>query len=114
MSPNVLSSLDHPPTRLAHTHQPTPTHRGLFEMGEYAFLAVYRSSYGMSLADLRAKGNGMLEAWLILAVEWVVFMVLAWYLEQVRAGSREQQAAAQGRRRKTPKLFVCIHANKLA
>ena len=53
-------------------------------MGEYAFLAVYRSSYGMSTSDLWAKGNGMLEAWLILAVEWVVFMALAWYLEQVR------------------------------
>jgi len=52
-------------------------------MGEYAFLAVYRSSYGMSLSDLYAKGNGMLEAWLILAVEWVIFMALAWYLEQV-------------------------------
>jgi hypothetical protein len=53
-------------------------------MGEYAFLAVYRSSAGMTPADLWVKGNGMLEAWLILGVEWVVFMVLAWYLEQVR------------------------------
>ena len=55
-------------------------------MGEYAFLAVYRSSYGMSVADLWTKGNGMLEAWLILGVEWIVFMALAWYLEQVRPG----------------------------
>jgi hypothetical protein len=38
----------------------------------------------MSFADLSAKGNGMGEAWLILGVEWVVFMLLAWYLEQVR------------------------------
>jgi hypothetical protein len=53
-------------------------------MGEYAFLAVYRSSAGMTPADLWVKGNGMLEAWLILGVEWVVFMALAWYLEQVR------------------------------
>lgn len=57
--------------------------RGLFEMGEYAFLAVYRSSYGMSVSDLWTRGNGMLEAWLILGVEWVIFMALAWYLEQV-------------------------------
>lgn len=52
-------------------------------MGEYAFLAVYRSSYGMSWEDLGAKGNGMAGAWLILGVEWVLFMGLAWYLEQV-------------------------------
>lgn len=60
-----------------------PACRGLFEMGEYAFLAVYRSSYGMSWEDLGAKGNGMAGAWLILGVEWVLFMGLAWYLEQV-------------------------------
>jgi hypothetical protein len=53
-------------------------------MGEYAFLAVYRSSYGMALPDLWARGNGMLGAWLSLGVEWVVFMGAAWYLEQVR------------------------------
>lgn len=53
-------------------------------MGEYAFLAVYRSSYGMSVSNLRDAGNGMIEVWIILAVEWVVFMALAWYLEQVR------------------------------
>jgi hypothetical protein len=58
-------------------------------MGEYAFLAVYRSSYGMNFADLSAKGNGMVEAWLILGVEWCVFMVLAWYLEQVRADTAQ-------------------------
>jgi hypothetical protein len=53
-------------------------------MGEYAFLAVYRSSYGMSWEDLGARGNGMAGAWLILGVEWMLFMALAWYLEQVR------------------------------
>jgi hypothetical protein len=54
-------------------------------MGEYAFLAVYRNSYGMAFTNLRDAGNGMTTAWLILGVEWVVFMTLAWYLEQVGA-----------------------------
>jgi hypothetical protein len=58
-------------------------------MGEYAFLAVYRNSYGMAFANLRDAGNGMTTAWLILGVEWVVFMGLAWYLEQV-GGAHEQ------------------------
>lgn len=57
-------------------------------MGEYAFLAVYRQSYGMSLSNLRDAGNGMTEVWVILAVEWVVFMMVAWYLEQVRQHNR--------------------------
>ncbi|WIA37022.1 hypothetical protein OEZ86_014006 [Tetradesmus obliquus] len=59
--------------------------RGLFELGEYAFLAVYRNSYGMSFASLSDPGNGMTTAWLILGVEWLLFMGLAWYLEQVFA-----------------------------
>lgn len=61
-----------------------PAARGLFELGEYAFLAVYRSSYGMSVANLADPNNGMTTVWLILACEWVLFMALAWYLEQVR------------------------------
>jgi hypothetical protein len=52
-------------------------------MGEYAFLAVYRNSYGMAFTNLRDAGNGMTTAWLILGVEWIIFMSLAWYLEQV-------------------------------
>lgn len=59
--------------------------RGLFEFGEYAFLAVYRDSYGMTFSSLTDKNNGVITTWIILAVEWWVFMVLAWYLEQVLA-----------------------------
>lgn len=59
--------------------------RSLYEFGEYAFLAVYRNSYGMSFTNLHDDGNGMITVWIILLVEWWVFMVLAWYLEQVFA-----------------------------
>lgn len=38
----------------------------------------------MTPAQLLGPGNGMITTWVILAVEWVVFMVLALYLEQVR------------------------------
>lgn len=37
----------------------------------------------MTIASLQEPGNGMTTTWAILAVEWVVFMVLALYLEQV-------------------------------
>jgi hypothetical protein len=60
-------------------------YRGLWEMGEYAFLAVYRNSYGMSLKSLADPGNGMTTVWAILAAEWVVFLAAAWYAEKVLA-----------------------------
>jgi hypothetical protein len=62
---------------------PFALYRGLFELGEYAFLGVYRGGSGMTWATLSEPRNGMREAWVILAAEWAVFMLLAWYLEQV-------------------------------
>jgi hypothetical protein len=62
---------------------PFALYRGLFELGEYAFLGVYRGGSGMTWRTLQEPKNGMREAWVILAIEWAVFMVLAWYLEQV-------------------------------
>jgi len=67
------------------TTKQTQTTRGLFEFGEYAFLAVYRDSFGMMFSSLTDPGNGMIVAFIILAAEWFVFMGLAWYLEQVFA-----------------------------
>lgn len=67
-------------------HRSTPTNpRGLYELGEYAFLGVYRSSAGMSWANLGDPGNGMSTAMLILGLEAPLFMAAAWYLEQVAA-----------------------------
>jgi hypothetical protein len=54
-------------------------------MGEYAFLAVYRNSFGMSIQSLKDPGNGMTTVWVILAAEWAVFMAAAWYAEKVLA-----------------------------
>ncbi|KIZ06631.1 hypothetical protein MNEG_1315 [Monoraphidium neglectum] len=59
--------------------------RGLFELGEYSFLAVYRDSYGMKFSNLSDPKNGLVAVYIILALEWWVFMGLAWYLEQVFA-----------------------------
>jgi len=60
-------------------------HRGLYELGSYAKLALQRGSSGMAPVNLHDHGNGMLGVWAMLAGEWVVMMMLAWYLEQVRA-----------------------------
>ena len=60
-----------------------PCCRGITELGEYASLALLRGSNGMTVANLADPGNGMRDTWVILAVEWVIFIITALYLEQV-------------------------------
>ena len=54
-------------------------------MAEYAFLGVYRDESGLTWERMSDPGNGMYATWGIFVVEWFVFMVLGWYLEQVGA-----------------------------
>jgi hypothetical protein len=58
--------------------------RGLYELGEYSALGENRNSHGLLFSNLNDPDNGMKTVWLILGVEWVIFMVVSWYLEQVR------------------------------
>lgn len=58
---------------------------GLYELGCYSDLGMQRQQLGMSPASLYDGSNGMVHAWAMLTGEWVVMMVLAWYLEQVGA-----------------------------
>jgi hypothetical protein len=48
---------------------------------------VHRNSFGLAAGNLSDPGNGMKTVWLILGVEWLIFMVAAYYLEQVRGHS---------------------------
>ncbi|GAX75876.1 hypothetical protein CEUSTIGMA_g3319.t1 [Chlamydomonas eustigma] len=67
-------------------------YRGLYELGSYSLFAINANQYGMTLSDLFDQGNGTIIAWVILLVEWPIFMVLAVYLEQVLgngAGARQ-------------------------
>jgi hypothetical protein len=56
----------------------------LYELGEYSALGENRNSHGLLFSNLNDPDNGMKTVWLILGVEWVIFMVVSWYLEQVR------------------------------
>lgn len=76
----------------------THAHRGLYEMGEYAFLGVYRDSPAMTLSALRDPGNGMVAAWIILAAEWPLLLTAAWAAE-MRFGPRLCAAFAAALRR---------------
>jgi hypothetical protein len=52
---------------------------------------MWRLDIGMTAVSLHDPSNGMLSVWGMLAGEWAVMMVLAWYLEQVwgRGGGLE-------------------------
>jgi len=58
-------------------------YRGLYEFAQYAFKSGFGSGGGLSFSNLNDGYNGMSVAMGIMAIEWVIFLVLAWYLEQV-------------------------------
>lgn len=56
----------------------------MWELAEYGKRAVDTPGYpGLRFQDINRNGTGMGAVWLIFVIEWGVFMVLAWYLEQV-------------------------------
>ena len=58
-------------------------YRGLYEIANYAFRAAYGSGTGITWSNLDDPGNGLVAVMIIFAVESVLFLVVAWYLEQV-------------------------------
>jgi hypothetical protein len=56
----------------------------LYELGSYSLLAMRRGDViGMAAAALHDASNGIMTTWGMLAGEWALLMVAAWYLEQV-------------------------------
>ncbi|KAK9805638.1 hypothetical protein WJX72_009637 [[Myrmecia] bisecta] len=58
-------------------------YRGLYEFAQYAFRGSYQNATGLTFARLSDHKNGMPVVLIIMAVEWLVFLPLAWYLEKV-------------------------------
>jgi ABC-type multidrug transport system ATPase subunit len=58
-------------------------YRGLYEIANYAFKAAYASGSGITWSNLSDDDNGLVAVMIIFAVESVVFLVLAWYVEQI-------------------------------
>ncbi|KAL3640607.1 Phospholipid-transporting ATPase abca7 [Castilleja foliolosa] len=57
--------------------------RGLYEFSQYAFSGNYMGTDGMRWGDLNDSDNGMIEVLIIMVVEWVVVLGVAYYLDQV-------------------------------
>ena len=58
-------------------------YRGLYEIANYAFRAAYGTGTGITWSNLNDPGNGLVGVMVIFAVEAVLFLVVAWYIEQV-------------------------------
>ncbi|XP_012839386.1 PREDICTED: ABC transporter A family member 7-like isoform X2 [Erythranthe guttata] len=94
-------------------------YRGLYEFSQYAFTGNFMGSDGMRWKDLNDSNNGMREVLIIIAVEWLVVLCVAYYADQVVSSGknplfflRKKQTTLQlsfrkpSLRRKGSKVFV--------
>lgn len=58
-------------------------YRGLYEFAQYSFTGNYMGTHGMRWSDLSDSGNGMKEVLIIMVVEWLVVLFVAYYIDQV-------------------------------
>ena len=59
-------------------------YRGIYELAAYSQLGSATDGTGMTWKKLNDPGNGMLTVWVILLIEWPVFMLLPLLIERVR------------------------------
>lgn len=57
--------------------------RGLYELAQYAFLADRNGGKGLTWNKMLDPDCGMAQVWLYLLVEWALFPLIAFWLEQV-------------------------------
>lgn len=55
----------------------------MYEFGEYGFRSSYSSTIGLEWSKFDDDNNHMGFVMIVLLFEWPIFLVLAWYLEQV-------------------------------
>ncbi|KAI4374543.1 hypothetical protein MLD38_012525 [Melastoma candidum] len=64
-------------------------YRGLYEFSQYSFIGNYMGTKGMRWGDLSASTNGMKEVMTIMVVEWLLVLLVAYYIDKVQStGSR--------------------------
>lgn len=63
-------------------------YRGLYEFGQYSFRGHYMGIDGMRWADFADSGNGMREIFIIMLIEWLLVLAIAYYIDKtVSSGS---------------------------
>uniref|UniRef100_A0A5B7AWJ4 ABC transporter domain-containing protein n=1 Tax=Davidia involucrata TaxID=16924 RepID=A0A5B7AWJ4_DAVIN len=63
-------------------------YRGLYEFAQYSFTGNYMGTDGMRWRNLNDGNNGMREILIIMSVEWLVVLFIAYYLDQVVSSGR--------------------------
>lgn len=58
-------------------------YRGLYELANYALMGVNQGTVGMRWKNLSDHDNGMKEVLIIMSVEWLIVLPVAYYLDQV-------------------------------
>lgn len=58
-------------------------YRGLYELSQYARGGYVVGTSGMFWEYLSNSNNGMREVLIIMSIEWVVFLIVSYYLDQV-------------------------------
>lgn len=61
-------------------------YRGLYEFSQYAFIGNLMGTSGMKWRDLSDSENGLIEVLIIMFVEWLVLLPVAFYLDQILGG----------------------------
>jgi ABC-type multidrug transport system fused ATPase/permease subunit len=56
-------------------------YRGLYELGQYAIIASETGSPGMRWSDLNDHTNGMRDVLIIIILEWLILLPIAYYLD---------------------------------
>lgn len=58
-------------------------YRGIYELSNYTFQATHVGTYGMLWRNLNDRENGMKGVLVIMILEWLVLLPVAYYLDQV-------------------------------
>nr|GEZ63834.1 ABC transporter A family member 7-like isoform X1 [Tanacetum cinerariifolium] len=77
---------------------------GLFEFSQYAFMANYTGTHGMRWENLSDNNNGIGQLLIVIAVEWLVLLVIAYYIDLIVTLGR--------RARKGPLFFLEMFIRK--
>ncbi|GKV14086.1 hypothetical protein SLEP1_g25007 [Rubroshorea leprosula] len=82
-------------------------YRGLYELSQYSLMGNYMETNGMRWGDLSDSMNGMREVWIIILVEWIVVLPIAYYVDQVASpgGAKSPLLFLQNFRKKPLSAF---------
>ena len=79
-------------------HAP-PSHAGLYELSQYAFLADRTGGSGLTWSKLLDGGNNMIMVWVIFIIEWYCLPFDAYYIDQVSPTGELRACRSSARRR---------------